>query len=61
MTARERVERIEQECSGVWGQSGVSTSDRQFLASVKSRQTLSEKQEKWLKDIEQRVFGGDDE
>lgn len=60
-TPRERVERIEKECAGVWGQSGVSSQDRNFLLSIKSRQTLSEKQEKWLRDIEQRVFNEDED
>lgn len=61
MTPRERVNRIEAECAGVWGQCGVTSNDRSFLDSVRGRNSLSEKQEKWLKDIETRVFGDEDD
>lgn len=62
MTIRERVERIEKECSGVWAQSGVTAWERTFLTSVKSRPELSVRQAETLTAIENKVFnkGGDD-
>lgn len=56
MTPAERVKRIEDECSGVWGSSGVTSWEREFLASVKERSVLSDKQEHTLQDIERKVF-----
>lgn len=54
MTPVQRVERIEQECTG----SDLSSWERfEFLPSVKQRNGLSEKQEKVLRGIEKRVFG----
>jgi hypothetical protein len=35
MTPAERVTRIEEECAGVWGASGVTSWEREFLTSVK--------------------------
>jgi len=57
MTPAERVKRIEDEASGVYAQYGVTMRDREFLAGAKRRSSLSDTQEKWLRDIETRVFG----
>jgi hypothetical protein len=57
MSVRNRVERIEQECEGVWSQYGVTSWERNFLESVKERSSLSEKQEETLTKIEEKVFG----
>lgn len=57
MTPRQRVERIEEECDGVWSQYGVTSWERNFLESVKERSALSEKQEDVLSKIEAKVFG----
>lgn len=37
MNTRQRVERIEDECDGVWSQYGVTSWERNFLESVKER------------------------
>jgi len=57
MSTRQRVERIEEECDGVWSQYGVTSWERNFLESVKERSALSEKQEDVLSKIEAKVFG----
>lgn len=57
MTPAERIARIYAECSGVWGQSGVTSWERERLAEWKSRTSLTEKQEKVLAGIEKKVFG----
>lgn len=57
MSARARVEKIEEECDGVWSQYGVTSWEREFLESVKERSTLSERQEDVLSKIEAKVFG----
>lgn len=59
MTPRERVDRINAEVSGVAAQYGITSWEREFLASVKERGYLSQKQDAILVDIEQRVFGED--
>ena len=48
---------IEKECSGVWGQSGVTSWERERLAEWKARGVLTEKQEEILQQIEKKVFG----
>ena len=53
----QRVERIEEECDGVWSQYGVTSWERSFLESVKERSTLSDRQEDVLTKIEEKVFG----
>lgn len=58
-TVPERIKRIEAECSGCWGQSGVTSWERQRLEEWKSRASLSDKQEAVLVSIEQKVFGED--
>ena len=57
MTPRERVDRITAEVSGVAAQYGITSWEREFLASVAARTSLSAKQEAILAKIEQRVFG----
>lgn len=57
MTPRQRVERIQEEISGVASQYGVTSWERNFLESVKERSALSEKQEDVLSKIEAKVFG----
>ena len=59
-TITERIEKIEQECSGVWGQCGVTDWERQRLAEWKNKPALSPKQESVLAEIEERVFGEED-
>jgi len=56
MSVRARVEKIEEECDGVWSQYGVTSWERNFLESVKERSTLSDKQEEVLGKIEVKVF-----
>lgn len=56
MSTRARVEKIEEECDGVWSQYGVTSWERNFLESVKERSALSEKQEDILTKIEVKVF-----
>lgn len=53
-----RVDKIIDECSGVYGQCGISSADIAFMQSLKERAVvrLSDKQEKWLADIERRAF-----
>lgn len=57
MNVRERVEKIQNEIDGVASQYGVTAWEREFLDSVAERTTLTEKQEKTLAGIEQKVFG----
>lgn len=57
MTPAQRVERILAETVG----SDLSSWEKhEFLPSVRQRATLTEKQEKVLREIEQRVFDGDE-
>lgn len=58
MTPSQRVARIEAESVG----RDLSSWERfEFLPSIKQRAVLSDKQEKVLAQIEQRLFEGDDE
>lgn len=57
MTHVARIEKIEAECSGVWGQSGVTDWERQRLQEWKQRPALTEKQEEILQRVERKVFG----
>ncbi len=52
-----RVEKLEEECDGVWSQYGITLWERNFLESIKERSTLSEKQSDILTKIEAKVFG----
>lgn len=60
-TPSERIARIEAEIRGVAAQYGITSWEREFLASIKQRAALSDKQEAVLAKIEAKVFGGDDE
>jgi hypothetical protein len=58
MTPAQRVDRILAEAVG----SDLSSWEKHdFLPSIRQRATLTEKQEKVMAGIEQRVFGEDDE
>lgn len=57
----QRIAAINTECSGVWGQSGVTDWERQRLVEWADRETLSEKQEAVLSAVEKKVFGDDSE
>lgn len=61
MTVAERVARIKKEIKGVASQYGVDSRELEFLDSIAPRATLSEKQEAWLRSIEKKVFGEDDD
>lgn len=60
MTIPERIKAIFDECSGVWGESGVTSWERDRLEEWKNRTSLSEKQEAVLEQIEAKVFGDDE-
>jgi len=57
MSPAQRVARIEAEAVG---RDLSSWEKHQFLPSIKQRATLSEKQEKCLAQIEQRLFEGEE-
>ena len=57
---RQRVDKIDEEISGVASQYGVTSWELEFLESVKTRTVLTEKQLKILKGIEEKVFNADD-
>ncbi len=61
MTIPERIQAIFDECEGVWGESGITSWERQRLEEWKHRTSLSEKQESVLEQIEAKVFGDDEE
>lgn len=52
----ERVDAITKECDGVWAESGVTSWERNFLQNIRKWDTLSDKQNKTLLGIEQKVF-----
>jgi hypothetical protein len=54
----ERVDRIDEEIRGVAAQYGVTSWEREFLAGIRERGCLSERQEETLAEIEKKVFGG---
>lgn len=56
MTIAERIERIYRECDGVWGQSGISSWERDRLEEWRRRESLSPKQEAVLLQIEKKAF-----
>lgn len=57
MTPIQRINKILEECVG----SDLTSWERfEFFPSIKSRPTLTEKQEKVLAGIEARVFGDDE-
>lgn len=57
MTHIARIEKLEEECRGVWGQSGVTSWERERLTEWKRRHNLTPKQEEILQGIEKKVFG----
>lgn len=57
MSIRSRVEKVQEEISGVASQYGVTSWERDFLDSVVERSVLSDKQEIILAKIEEKVFG----
>ncbi len=63
MSVQQRLERIDAEISGVISLSNTKYEDRQFMSSLKERGVthLSDKQDKWLSDIEDRVFQEEDD
>lgn len=56
MTPAERVARINAEISGVASQYGVTSWELDFLRSVATRPTLTQRQETTLAVIEAKVF-----
>lgn len=60
-TPGERAEKIIEEVKGVTAQYGVSGNDMIFLQTIRHCRILSEKQAKWLADIESRVWPDTDD
>lgn len=58
-TIAQRIERIFEECSGVWGTSNVTSWERSRLDEWRGRAELAPGQVKILEQIEQKVFGED--
>lgn len=56
-TITDRINRIEQECSGVWGQSGITDWERQRLKEWRGKDLLTPRQEEILAEIERKAFG----
>lgn len=61
MNVAERIAKINAECAGVWGQSGLNQWQRDRLKDWENHAALSPKQEEVLVQIEKIVFGDDDE
>lgn len=59
LSIAERIARINAECSGVWGTSGVTSWERERLEEWRGRKSLSDKQLEVLSNIEEKVFGED--
>lgn len=59
MTVAERVARIVAECAGVWGQSGITSWERDRLEEWKHKASLSPRQEEILAQIEKKAFPGE--
>jgi hypothetical protein len=60
-TLLERVLKIEEECRGCWGQSGINQWERDRLAEWKHRHSISPKQEETLCQIERKAFANQGE
>ena len=58
---KQRVDKITKEISGVTAQFGVTQWEANFLASIRDRAFLSDKQEKTLVEIEVKVFEREDD
>lgn len=61
MTHIARIEKIEAECRGVWGQSGITAWERARLEEWKNRDSLTPKQEEILQRVEKKAFGSCDD
>ena len=61
LTIAQRIARVVKECSGVWGQSGITSWERERLDEWQWRSSLTEKQEAVLKAIERKAFPGEQE
>jgi hypothetical protein len=61
LTIAQRIKRIYSECSGVWGQSGVTDFERRCIEDWRGQLGLSEKQLAILVQIEKKVFPDEDE
>lgn len=60
-TIAERVARVIAECSGVWGQSGITSWEQERLEEWKHRSSLSARQEEILSQIEKKAFPEEDD
>ena len=58
---KQRVDKILAEIAGVTAQFGVTSWEVNFLASIRDRSFLSDKQEKTLVEIEVKVFERDED
>ena len=58
---KDRVNKILAEVAGVTAQYGISNWEANFLASIRDRAFLSDKQEKTLVEIEVKVFEREDD
>ena len=56
MTVADRITRVEEECSGCWGQSHIPSWERARMNDWRHYATLTEKQEKILAEIERKAF-----
>lgn len=61
MTVAERIAKVNSECAGVWGQSGISSWEKARLEEWKDREKLTDKQDAILQQIERKAFGTDTE
>ena len=59
-TITERITRVLVECKGVWGQTRITSWERDRLDEWFGKTSLSEKQEAVLAAIEKKAFGEDD-
>ena len=57
VSIRERVQRIRDECDGVWAQFGVTSWERTFLTDIEHRRALTARQEETVSEIERKAFG----
>jgi hypothetical protein len=56
MNVDQRVKRINEEMKGVSSLFGITSWEKNFLLSIENRKSVSEKQEKILARIEEKVF-----
>lgn len=55
-TLSERIEKIFVECEGVWGQSGITSFERDRLQEWRGRNYLTARQIEILEQIEKKAF-----